>query len=93
MSRSSKKSAFIDASLLKKVEKMQSSAKKVPIKTWSRRSTIYPSFVGLGRLLIVAALSLHLISTAFTFDPPLESKVIFITFSSSLTSSHLAFKV
>ncbi len=46
MSRSAKKGAFIDASLLKKVEAMNSSDKKRPIKTWSRRSTIFPEFIG-----------------------------------------------
>lgn len=47
MSRSSKKGAFIDASLLKKVTAMNQSDKKKPIKTWSRRSTIFPEFIGL----------------------------------------------
>ncbi len=46
MSRSAKKGAFIDDSLLKKVEAMNSSDKKRPIKTWSRRSTIFPEFIG-----------------------------------------------
>lgn len=47
MSRSSKKGAFIDASLMKKVIAMNETDKKKPIKTWSRRSTIFPEFVGL----------------------------------------------
>lgn len=47
MSRSSKKGAFVDASLMKKVVEMNASQKKKPIKTWSRRSTIFPEFVGL----------------------------------------------
>lgn len=47
MSRSSKKGAFIDESLMKKVVAMNASDKKKPIKTWSRRSTIFPEFVGL----------------------------------------------
>lgn len=46
MSRSSKKGAFIEASLLKKVEQMNASDKKKPIKTWSRKSTIFPEFIG-----------------------------------------------
>jgi small subunit ribosomal protein S19 len=46
MSRSIKKGPFVDESLLKKVEAMNKSGKKEVIKTWSRRSTIYPSFVG-----------------------------------------------
>ena len=47
MSRSSKKGAFVDASLMKKVVAMNVTEKKKPIKTWSRRSTIFPEFVGL----------------------------------------------
>ena len=45
MSRSLKKGAFVDESLLKKVDAMNKSGKKEVIKTWSRRSTIYPSFL------------------------------------------------
>ena len=47
MSRSLKKGPFVDGSLMKKVEAAQSSRDKRPIKTWSRRSTILPEFVGL----------------------------------------------
>ena len=47
MSRSVKKGPFVDGSLMKKVEAAQSSRDKRPIKTWSRRSTILPEFVGL----------------------------------------------
>ena len=46
MARSSKKLPFIDAHLAKKVEKVNESGKKEVIKTWSRRSTIYPEFIG-----------------------------------------------
>jgi len=46
MSRSIKKGPFVDASLLKKVEKVDTT-KKEAIKTWSRRSVILPDFVGL----------------------------------------------
>ncbi len=46
MARSSKKGPFADAHLLKKVEALNAANKKEIIKTWSRRSTIYPSFVG-----------------------------------------------
>ena len=45
MGRSIKKGPFVDSHLLDKVEKMNHSGKKEPIKTWSRRSTIYPAFV------------------------------------------------
>ena len=47
MARSLKKGPFIDASLAKKVETVNESGKKEVIKTWSRRSTIYPDFIGL----------------------------------------------
>ena len=46
MARSLKKGPFADEYLLKKVEKMDESGKKEVIKTWSRRSTIFPSFSG-----------------------------------------------
>ena len=46
MARSIKKGPFADASLLKKVDAMNAADEKKVIKTWSRRSTIFPSFVG-----------------------------------------------
>ena len=46
MARSLKKGAYVEASLLNKVNKMNEENKKSVIKTWSRRSTIYPEFVG-----------------------------------------------
>ena len=46
MARSLKKGPFIDESLMKKVQKVNESEKKEVIKTWSRRSTIFPEFVG-----------------------------------------------
>ena len=46
MARSLKKGPFADASLLKKVDAMNAAGQKQVIKTWSRRSTIFPSFVG-----------------------------------------------
>ena len=46
MGRSLKKGPFADESLLKKVEAMNASGDKSVIKTWSRRSTIFPQFVG-----------------------------------------------
>ena len=45
MARSLKKGPFCDASLMKKVEAQNAANKKEVIKTWSRRSVIYPSFV------------------------------------------------
>ena len=46
MARSLKKGPFIDKSLMKKVQKVHQSEKKEVIKTWSRRSTIFPEFIG-----------------------------------------------
>ncbi len=46
MSRSLKKGPFIDAHLLKKIEDMNQKSEKKVCKTWSRRSTISPDFVG-----------------------------------------------
>jgi small subunit ribosomal protein S19 len=47
MARSLKKGPFIDAKLLKKAELLRRSGSRQAIKTWSRRSTIIPDFVGL----------------------------------------------
>ena len=47
MARSSWKGPFVDGYLLKKADAVQSSGRKDVIKTWSRRSTILPQFVGL----------------------------------------------
>ena len=46
MSRSVKKGAFVDDHLIKQLQKMQKSGQRQPIKTWSRRSTVTPDFVG-----------------------------------------------
>lgn len=46
MARSLKKGPFVDASLMKKVQKLNENGKKEVIKTWSRRSTIFPDFIG-----------------------------------------------
>ncbi len=47
MPRSLKKGPFIDASLLKKVLKVQETGDKKPVKTWSRRSVIIPQMIGM----------------------------------------------
>ncbi|MDD4887909.1 MAG: 30S ribosomal protein S19 [Thiomonas sp.] len=47
MARSLKKGPFCDQHLLKKVEAAVSTKDKRPVKTWSRRSTILPEFIGL----------------------------------------------
>ena len=46
MARSIKKAPFVDDHLMKKVEAQDGSEKKQVIKTWSRRSTIFPNFIG-----------------------------------------------
>lgn len=46
MSRSTKKGAYIEPKLQKKVDEMLASGKKAVIKTWARRSVIPPEFVG-----------------------------------------------
>ena len=46
MSRSIWKGPFVDPSLIKKVEKLKGQTNTAPIKTWSRKSTIIPEFVG-----------------------------------------------
>lgn len=46
MGRSSKKGPFVEPKLLKKIEALDAVRKKEPIKTWARRSTISPEFVG-----------------------------------------------
>ncbi len=47
MARSIKKGPFVDAHLLKKIETVRATNDKRPVKTWSRRSTVLPEFVGL----------------------------------------------
>ena len=51
MSRSIWKGPFVDPSLIKKVEKLKNQPNKMPIKTWSRKSTIIPDFVGVSFLI------------------------------------------
>jgi len=46
MGRSVKKGPYVDAKLLSKVERMQVTGDKQPIRTWARASTIVPEFVG-----------------------------------------------
>ena len=47
MPRSVKKGPYVDAHLFNKIRKAQETSDKRPIKTWSRRSTILPDFIGL----------------------------------------------
>jgi len=47
MGRSIKKGPFVEVSLMDKILKAKAANQKTPIKTWSRRSTITPEFIGL----------------------------------------------
>jgi small subunit ribosomal protein S19 len=47
MARSIKKGPFVDLHLVKKIETVRATNDKRPVKTWSRRSTVLPEFVGL----------------------------------------------
>ena len=51
MSRSIWKGPFVDPSLIKKVEKLKNQSNPTPIKTWSRKSTIIPEFIGISFLI------------------------------------------
>ena len=51
MPRSIWKAPFVDPSLIKKVDKLRNQPNKPPIKTWSRKSTIIPEFVGYSFLI------------------------------------------
>jgi len=51
MARAVWKGPFVEESLMKKVDKYKTDAKKIPIKTWSRKSTIIPDFIGLSFLI------------------------------------------
>jgi len=46
MSRSLKKGPFVEESLFRKVERLNQQSRREPIRTWSRRCTIVPEFVG-----------------------------------------------
>jgi small subunit ribosomal protein S19 len=46
MARSLKKGPFVDVKLLEKIDKLNDANQKKPIKTWARRSTVTPDFVG-----------------------------------------------
>ena len=76
MARSVWKGPFVDINLLKKAEKVSDSGRKEVIKTWSRRSTILPQFVGLtfgvynGQKFIPVNVSEHMVGHKFgEFSP------------------------
>ena len=51
MARAVWKGPFVEESLIKKVDKLKNETNKKPIKTWSRKSTIIPDFVGVSFLI------------------------------------------
>ena len=51
MARAVWKGPFVEENLMKKVDKYKTDPKKIPIKTWSRKSTILPDFVGVSFLI------------------------------------------
>ena len=51
MARSVWKGPFVEESLIKKVDKQKGDSNKKPIKTWSRKSTIIPDFIGASFLI------------------------------------------
>ena len=51
MARSIWKGPFVEESLIKKAEKLKNESNRKPIKTWSRKSTIIPDFIGLSFLI------------------------------------------
>jgi len=51
MARSVWKGPYVDESLIKKVDKIKNQSNRKPIKTWSRKSTILPDFVGVSFLI------------------------------------------
>ena len=76
MARSVWKGPFVDMTLIKKAEKVSESGRKEMIKTWSRRSTILPQFVGLtfgvynGRKFIPVSISENMVGHKFgEFSP------------------------
>ena len=72
MSRSIKKGPFADASLLKKIEAQEGSEKKQVIKTWSRRSTIFPSFLGISPTYSYRTIYPFVQCVNIIFTPPLH---------------------
>ena len=79
MARSVWKGPFVDTTLIKKAEKISESGKKQVIKTWSRRSTILPQFVGLtfgvynGQKFVPVAVSENMVGHKFGEFSPTRS--------------------
>ena len=80
MGRSLKKGPFVDEHLMKKVEAQANDEKKKVIKTWSRRSTIFPSFIGYT----IAVYDLSLIHISFVSRGLVQNTVQPSSLNSSL---------
>ena len=76
MARSIWKGPFVDVQLIKKAEKVSDSGRKEVIKTWSRRSTILPQFVGLtfgvynGQKFVPVSVTEHMVCLLYTSPSP-----------------------
>ena len=90
MSRSLKKGPFVDESLMKKVEAANASGDQTVIKTWSRRSTIFPQMVGLtiavhdGRKHVPVYVTEDMVGHKLGYTLSLRiwlSKIIFVIFT------------
>ncbi len=78
MGRSLKKGPFVDDHLMKKVEAQEGAEKKKVIKTWSRRSTIFPNFIGFTPFVWLAIpLTLPNLADRIAFRTYLEEAVTF----------------
>ena len=79
MARAVWKGPFVELSLIKKVDKYKADSKKIPIKTWSRKSTIIPDFVGVsfliynGKKFIPITISEDMVCLLYTSDAADES--------------------
>jgi len=73
MGRSLKKGPFVDAKLMKKVERRMRSTSKEPIKTWARACTIVPEFVGLTFMVHNGKIHVKVFVTESTAIPRVES--------------------
>ena len=79
MARSVWKGPFVEESLIKKVEKQKNETNKKPIKTWSRKSTIIPDFIGLsfliynGKKFIPLTISEDMVCLLYTSPSPRDN--------------------
>ena len=89
MARSIKKGPFVDHHLMAKVDKARNSNDKRPIKTWSRRSTIVPDFVGLTPTFV----GLYQVNVTIPQNAPLGDQVPVYLQGDIGTSNQLLFHI